>query len=279
MILVNGREQGHIAVADRGLQYGDGLFETIAVIGGEPRLWKRHWQRLAAGCQRLGITGVDHDVLRGEVDGVCNGMERGVLKIIVTRGEGGRGYRPPQSVEATRIVATHPWPSYPETHWRQGVAMRTCTTRLGRNTALAGLKHLNRLEQVLARCEWDDADIAEGVMFDIDGNVISGTMSNLFMVESGRLMTPALSQCGVAGVMRGVILDIAAQAGISCQETTTSRHALLRADEVFMTNALVGIWPVRCIDQQEYDLGPLTKLLSEQLRGAVPSLGNLGVWV
>lgn len=269
MMLINGREQGHIAAADRGLHYGDGLFETIAVIDGQLRLWDRHWQRLATGCQRLGITGVDHDVLRGEAHEVCNGVGRGVLKIIVTRGVGGRGYRPPRDAETTRIVAIYPWPDYPETYWRQGVAMRTCTIRLGHNTALAGLKHLNRLEQVLARREWDDADIAEGVMLDVDDNVIAGTMTNLFLVESGRLLTPALTQCGVAGVMRGLIRAIAAQAGVTCRETTVSLQGLLQADEVFVTNALAGIWPVRRIDQQEYALGPLTKLLGEQLRGGL----------
>jgi len=272
VILVNGREQTHIAVGDRGLQYGDGLFETIAVVAGRPRWWQRHWQRLAAGCERLAIDCVDHTRVWDEVCKVCDGIEQGVLKVIVTRGEGGRGYRPAVGGEATRILAIYPWPNYPDAYRRQGVAMRFCTTRLGHNTALAGLKHLNRLEQVLARREWDDPEIVEGVMLDGDEHVIAGTMSNLFMVNNGQLRTPALSHCGVAGVMRGIILDLAAEAGIPREQITLNRRDLLQADEVFMTNALIGIWPVRRIEQQEYEIGPLTASLHKRLESMTASL-------
>ena len=265
MMLVNGQAQEHIAVADRGLQYGDGLFETLAVCDSVPRLWDRHWRRLSAGCRRLGIEDVDPRTLWDDARRICAGIERGVLKMIVTRGEGGRGYRPLQDGHATRIVATYPWPDYPETNRQQGVTVRMCTTRLGRNPVLAGLKHLNRLEQVLARREWNEPGIAEGLMFSDDDHVIAGTMSNLFMVVDGRLVTPLLEQCGVEGVMRGVIIDLAAAAGIPCDTISLDRNDLLRASELFLCNALIGIWPVRYIHEQEYALGPITKLLGERL--------------
>lgn len=266
MMLVNGQAQEHIAVADRGLQYGDGLFETIAVSAGLPRLWDRHLRRLSSGCRRLGIAGIDPEELRDEASRVCVGVERGVLKVIVTRGEGGRGYRPARTGKATRIVATYPWPDYPDAYWQRGVAVRMCATRLGRNAALAGLKHLNRLEQVVARREWDDPQIAEGLMLDDGDHVIAGTMSNLFIVTSGRLMTPLLTACGVEGVMRGVILDIADELAIPWEAAPLSRQDLHQAAEVFVCNALIGIWPVRCIEQQGYAVGPLTELLGERLR-------------
>jgi 4-amino-4-deoxychorismate lyase len=272
MMLVNGQAREHIAVADRGVQYGDGLFETIAVDAGRPRLWERHWRRLASGCRRLGIEGIDPQELRDEARRLCDGIDKGVLKVIVTRGEGGRGYRSADAGKATRIVATYPWPAYPEAHWQRGVAVRMCTTRLGRNTVLAGLKHLNRLEQVMARREWDDPQIAEGLMLDDDGHVIAGTMSNLFIATSGRLATPLLTACGVEGVMRGVILDIAAEAAIPREEALLSRQNLRRADEVFLCNALIGIWPVRRIEHQEYAVGSLTELLGERLRALLRPL-------
>jgi len=263
--LVNGREQSSIAVADRGLQYGDGLFETIAVRAGIPQLWERHWRRLSLGCERLGIGGVTQPELRDEAHRVCAGIERGVLKLIITRGKGGRGYRPMQNGTATRIVAAYPRPEYPAAHWQDGVAVRVCAIRLGRNRALAGLKHLNRLEQVLARREWDDPSIAEGLMLDDAGQVVSGTMSNVFLVRSGRLIAPALDECGVAGVMRGLILDMAHELAMPIEETVVRLQDLRQANEIFLSNALIGLWPVRRIEQQAYTIGPVTRLLAERL--------------
>ena len=276
MMLINGREQEQLAVADRGLQYGDGLFETLAVRAGSPRFWERHWRRLSAGCRRLGIEEIDERMLRDEARKVCAGVERGVLKLIVTRGVGGRGYRPASMGAATRIVALYPWPDYPDAHWRHGVAVRMCSTRLGRNTALAGMKHLNRLEQVLARREWDDPQIAEGLMLDDDDHVIAGTMSNLFIVTAGRLVTPRLTECGVEGVMRGVILDIATEAGIPWIEAPLSREDLHQSAELFLCNALIGIWPVLHVEQHDYAIGPVTKMLTERLNELYQSTQGKG---
>ena len=274
MILVNGQAQEHIAVADRGLHYGDGLFETIAVNGGQPRLWERHWRRLSTACRRLGIPEPDPAMLGDEVRRICAGVEQGVLKIILTRGEGGRGYRPPQTGRATRIMATYPWPAYPEAYWQQGVAVRVCATRLGRNPALAGMKHLNRLEQVLARNEWQDPHIAEGLMLDDNDHVIAGTMSNLFIVTAHGLVTPVLAACGVTGVMRSVILDLAAELDIAWEVAPLRLEDLDRADEVFLTNALIGIWPVRRIEQRDYSVGALTELLGGHLKALLGTISG-----
>lgn len=180
-MLINGQDSTTLSAQDRGLLYGDGLFETIAIRNGAPLRWERHLQRLMLGCERLGIPCPDVTTLTLESLDLCKGHDRAVLKLIVTRGVGGRGYRAPAQLQPTRILARHPWPDYPD-HARDGVRVRLCDMRLAQQPALAGIKHLNRLEQVLARAEWNDEDIAEGLLFDREDHVIEATMSNLFLV-------------------------------------------------------------------------------------------------
>lgn len=247
MILVNGSDQSGVDPGDRGLSYGDGLFETLAVSAGQALEWEAHLERLGRGCARLGIPPPDPSVLAEEATRIIPADGRGVLKIILTRGSGGRGYRPPSEPLPTRILALYPWPDYAPACYREGVAVRLCETRLGRNPALAGLKHLNRLEQVLARSEWADEDIAEGLMLDEQGQVIEGTMSNLFVLSEGRLHTPALEQCGVAGIVRARVLEVAASLGIETRVAPLRLEQVLQAQEAFLSNSLIGIWPIRTV--------------------------------
>jgi 4-amino-4-deoxychorismate lyase len=266
-ILVNGRAADTLTVADRGLHYGDGLFETVAVQRGEPRLWNRHMQRLSEGCRRLGLPAPDIAVLRAETRRVAGESERAAVKIILTRGQAGRGYRTKGPVVPTRIVLPRPWPEYPPEWARHGVAVRWCETRLARQPRLAGLKHLNRLEQVLARAEWHD-EVAEGLMRDAEGSVIEGTMSNLFVVRAGTLVTPDLSQSGVAGVMRAEVLERAAALGIPCRVETVGVAAVEAAEALFLTNSLIGIWPVQRLESRVYEVGQITQALQQALFGA-----------
>ncbi len=259
MMLVNGTPATQVSAQDRGLHYGDGVFETLAVRDSRPLLWEKHVQRLRMGCARLGIPAPADALLASEVQQVCAGAAQAVLKIMVTRGEGARGYRVVPPVHATRLVALYPWPAWPEAYARQGVRVRVCDTRLACNPALAGIKHLNRLEQVLARSEWEDASIAEGLMLDTAGHVIEGTMSNIFIVRDGRLWTPEVDNCGVAGIMRGVIVEFAARHAIGCGITGLSLQQVREADEVFLCNSIIGVWPVREIDDVHYPCGPLTQ--------------------
>jgi 4-amino-4-deoxychorismate lyase len=144
----------------------------------------------------------------------------------------------------------------------EGVVLRICTTRLGSNPALAGLKHLNRLEQVLARAEWGESDgIQEGLMLDAEGSVVEGTMTNLFAAPSGGpLLTPDLSHAGVAGVMRRHIIEQAAVAGIQVQVRRINPGELMDQHELFVCNSLIGVWPVACLGERRYTVGPLTRL-------------------
>ena len=257
---LNGQPLGAGLQRDRGLAYGDGLFETIAVRRGQPRLLERHLQRLASGCQRLRIP-CDIAQLDAEIRAYAELLEEGVAKLLLTRGDGLRGYAPPAKPEVRRLLLGSPAPAYPAAYADEGIALYPCTTRLAHQQLLAGLKHLNRLEQVLARAEWSGTEYAEGLMLDQDGQPIEGVFSNLFLVRAGRLLTPALERCGVAGVMRGLILDMAAREGIETEVLPLSLDDLLGADEVFLCNSQFGIWPVRRYAAANWSVGPLTRKL------------------
>ena len=267
--LVNGTPSDRIDILDRGFQYGDGLFETIKLEGGVLEFWSRHMARLLAGCARLRIPAPDPALLRSEAQKLCAGTARGVIKIMVTRGAGGRGYRPPEPANPNRIVAFFPAPDYPESFTAEGVRIRFCQTRLSDQPLLAGLKHLNRLEQVLARGEWSDDGIQEGLMLDREDSVIEGTMTNLFIACDGILHTPDLSHSGVDGVLRGVVMDLARYLGIKTSVGRIGRNELGAADEIFLTNSIIGIWPVREIDGRAYSIGPTTdKLIAALAKSA-----------
>ncbi|MCB1875119.1 MAG: aminodeoxychorismate lyase [Chromatiales bacterium] len=264
--MVDGRKRQSVSVADRGLQYGDGLFETIALSDGEPRRWSLHWQRLESGCLRLGIVPPEEARLLADLRALPSPAGKSVAKIIVTRGSAGRGYRPPKKSLSSRIVTLHDWPRYPQSWSDKGVRVRWCDTACGQNPALAGLKHLNRLEQVLARAEWDDEDVPEGLMCDLEGRPISGTMSNLFVVDSGVVKTPSLTACGVEGVMRRAVMDYCHDNDLHCRVGVLNRADLYQAQEIFLTNALVGIWPVRELGGRAVDApGPVTARLQARL--------------
>ncbi|MEK7190938.1 MAG: aminodeoxychorismate lyase [Pseudomonadota bacterium] len=266
-VLVNGVAVDTVSARDRGFQYGDGLFETIAVSRGTPLLWERHAQRLLAGAVRLDMPPPETALLRAETDRLCRGVERGVLKIIFTRGISGRGYRPDASASTTRALSLSPWPDYPPSWSGEGVVVRLCQTRLASQPRLAGLKHLNRLEQVLARAEWDD-EYAEGLMQDESGNIIEGTMTNVFLVEEGTLCTPDVTRCGVEGVMRGAVLEQAGCLGIACRVGPVTATQLEQADELFLTNSLIGLWPVRRIENRSYTIGQTTRKIQQAIRDA-----------
>lgn len=264
-MLINGRSDNLLTTADRGFHYGDGLFETLAVAAGRPCLWQRHMQRLQRGCERLRIPFPDADRLLEEVLREIGSADQAVIKIILTRGEGGRGYRLPEVTRPNRMIFCYPWPEYPNNACDEGVQLRVCTTRLGINPALAGLKTLNRLEQVLARSEWEGSSIAEGLMLDLYGHVIEGTMSNLFIMRDGTLITPDLSRCGTAGVMRELIIDTARDYHLPVVVTELNLRELAAADGLFLSNSLIGIWPVRALSDQLFDIGSLDSGLVDEV--------------
>lgn len=267
--LVNGRERAVVGINDRGLLYGDGLFETIAIRGQAPCRWSAHLQRLQRGAERLGIPCPDASLLRAEVDTLVAGIEHGVLRLTLTRGEGGRGYRPPPNPTPTRILARYPSPPLVVNAKEIGAELIICRTRLGDNPQLAGIKHLNRLEQVLARSEWNDPDIVDGLMTDGQGCLICGTMSNLFLVFDNDIATPALDRCGVAGTVRALVLERATALGIAVAEREIPIDELSRARALFITNALMGLLPVTRLGAWRYAPDAIPSILQQQVRQAV----------
>ena len=274
--LINGLEESSLPVTDRALHYGDGLFETLLVINQKPQNWQQHLRRLFDGCQRLKIKRPCEHTLWNEVLRLCQNQntnqnlshKKAVIKIIISRGSGGRGYRPlslNEAPEPVRIIQLHPYPNYPDAFWQEGITLRMCDTYISSPSVLAGIKHLNRLESVLARSEWDDELIPEGIMKCASGNWVEGTMSNVFLVKNGRIFTPDLTVCGVLGVMRQIILTKAEKLGIPSATQVIDDVFALSADELFVSNSLIGIWPVKEFAGKRYSIGPITSQLSENL--------------
>lgn len=264
-VWVNGRPDAALSPLERGLHYGDGLFETIACLGGRPRFLNLHLERLARGCTRLGIELPDREELRREILAAAAEAPSAIVKVLLTRGPAvARGYATTGSEQPTRLTLRYRREDEPR-NAQDGVRVRTAAQRLGENPALAGLKHLNRLEQVLARREWSDGAIAEALMFSSSGMLISGVMSNVFLVEGARLRTPLLDRCGVAGVMRQVVLREAARAGIAAEEAPLDAGDLARARELFLTSAVIGLRPVRVLDGRACEIGAVTRELQQRL--------------
>jgi 4-amino-4-deoxychorismate lyase len=266
---VNGEDSQTASLLDRGLAYGDGLFETLLYESGHVRLLDLHLSRLQAGAKKLRIQ-FAIDTLQGELqgfvhqareEGLVSDADKAVLKIILSRGVGGRGYRFPEKVSTQRSILLFDHPAYPLRHRKEGIQIRLCKTPVSVNPALAGLKHLNRLDNVMARSEWDCSDIQEGLMLDEQGAIIEGTMSNVFIVRDSVLITPSLKRAGVAGVMRAHLLDMARKHKVeTCISESVSVQQLYDADEVFVCNSVLGVWPVIRLGPKQWSVGRLTRL-------------------
>jgi 4-amino-4-deoxychorismate lyase len=261
-VLVNGEPVDQVSAQDRGLAYGDGLFESIRLVAGLAPLWHRHMQRLSESCARLGMPLPDPAQLWREVARVTRDMPQSVVRITWTRGAGERGYAPPAVPTPTRVVAAFAPLLSAAQVCEQGLRLRVCDLRLAEQPLLAGMKHLNRLEQVLARAEWHDPAIAEGLLCNSHGRVICATMANVFAVIDGQLLTPAVDRCGVAGVARAEVLAVCPQATVA--ELTLD--ALRSASEIFLSSSVRGILPVQSLGERHYAPGETTRQLQQHWR-------------
>lgn len=261
---INGQPGRLVDVTDRGFTYGDGLFETIAVRNGAARFLPLHLERLLGGCGRLRIEVPELRSLEVALAAAARGMHHGVLKVIVTRGAGPRGYGRPVESAPTVVVGT----TESQVQLSLPIEIRWCETMASANPATAGLKTLGRLEQVLARAEWTRPEVAEGLMTSTDGQLIGGTSSNVFLMVGDRVLTPSLHRAGVAGVMRRVVMDTARRAGIEVVETALLPSAVHTATELFVTNALTGIRAVRQLESRSWAAGPVTRRLQALLVAA-----------
>ncbi len=232
--------------------FGDGLFETIAIRQGQPCLWTYHLQRLQQGCRRLGYPAPEPDQLLAEAQQLAHPHTQAVLKIVLSIPPVPRGYQRPAEALPNRYLSCLPWPQQPLYQAVDiPIHLQTCQTRLGCQPLLAGIKHLNRLEQILARRELQPpAD--EGVMCDQQGSVIEGIMSNLLLLDAAGYVTPPVEACGIAGVVRQLMLDMAAQQGIPVRVATQSLAELRQAQAVYVMNSLLGVRPVASLDGLAY---------------------------
>lgn len=257
--IVNGRPARSVDPGDRGFMYGDGVFRTILVRGGRALNWARHFRLFEHDCGRIGLACPSEFRLREEIGRVAPG--EAIVKIIVTRGASGRGYAFDEAVEPTRVVAAYPAPETAGRTGETGVRVRRCDLRLATQPRLAGVKSLNRLENVLARAEWRDPEIAEGLLADGEGRLIEATSSNVFLATGGRLITPDLSRCGVNGTQRERVLDLARGNSIACEVRDVDLAELGAADEVFLTNSIIGVRPVTAFDEVRWAPGPVARRL------------------
>ncbi len=262
-VLVDGQRADFLPAQDRGLLYGDGVFRTLRVVAGEPRWWEEQIAKIAEDCGRLGIDAPQTEVWRADLKQISIHESDGVLKLLVTRGTGMRGYLPPTNVPARRLMYFHPLQQSARTG--PGLKLRLCALRLGWQPRLAGIKHLNRLENVLARAEWSGPEFDEGLLLDQAERVISGVMSNLFIWRRDQLLTPRIDQCGVAGVARARLLRLAKTQGIDVKETDLNLAAVLDADEVMLTNSVMGLRRVARLDAKHWPVPLISLRLADLL--------------
>ena len=238
---IDGQPADCVPVLDRGLQYGDGVFRTMLLWDGAIIAQAAQLDHLRFDAEKLGLPAPDLATLRDDLAPVQN-IQRGVVKVLLTAGDGARGYaRPRQAVR--RIVSVSKLPDWPAHYWSQGVRITSLDMRMGRSP-LGGVKHLNRLEQVLARSSLPPGQ-PEGLLLDEQGMLVSGTMSNLFWLAGGRLYTPDVSACGIAGCTRARLLTLAGDLGMSCEVVRCSAQACKdKAERIILGNSLIGLWPV-----------------------------------
>src|SRR5690606_20270763 len=260
MIFSGVTRSAELSVANRGLNYGDGLFETMRVHRGGLPLWPRHLARLKEGAKRLGIAVPEAAFIEARIADLVGDTDAGVLKLLLTRGDGGRGYAPPADAPPVWTLALHPLPPMPAS-----LRLHACDTRLAIQPALAGIKHCNRLEQVLARAEVERAGRDEGLMRDADGRPVCATSANLLVHRDGRWLTPPVARCGVAGVLRGWLL------GQGLVETAElSMGEVESADALALCNAVRGILPVSTLGARAWPPHPATTGLQARLAMAYP---------
>lgn len=270
---VNGEEVDTVPISDRGFQYGDGVWETLAIRDGHIKQFERHLQRLQQGLMALGF--VDREAIiiavKNDVVALVNTtqLQTAVLKITISRGSGGRGFYYDDSIKPRRILSLYAMPTYPDAYYSEGIRLTLCQTCLPHHPQLAGFKQLGCVEQVIARAEFQ-TDYQEGLMCDYNSHIIEGTMSNFFIItEQDTIITPDLQMCGIAGIARSCIVDQVRAMGIHLKITTVTETDVQQAKGIFMSNSVIRLWPVKeyCTSRyrQTYSIPALFRTLEKQL--------------
>ena len=272
--LINGVFSNKVSVFERGLAYGDGLFETMTwqnfnsdEYPNQVEFWTRHLQRIFIGCRTLSIKPPNSKILNNYKNKILKkanilGLNKGILKIIISRGIGGRGYKYDKDIKPTIIFLAFPFSKYPEKFYKKGVSVRFCDSRLSSNENLVGLKHLNRLDSVLARAEWSNQKIFEGLFCDDKENIIEGTMTNIFLVRKNTLYTPEIKESGINGIMRQVIIENYKNFFDQIKITKIRRGNIREFQQIFLTNSVLKIMPVAKIEENKFSvLGKIKEII------------------
>lgn len=262
MFLINGIPQETLPASDRAIQFGDGCFTTARIVAGQVCLLDAHLQRLQQACEKLLIPFVEWAALQREMVELARGNDRGVLKVIISRGSGGRGYSAANCLHPTRLLSVSAWPVHYDGWRREGITLELSPVRLGRNPQLAGIKHLNRLEQVLIRTHLEQTDADEALVLDSEGFITECCAANLFWRQGKDVFTPRLDQAGVNGLMRQFCLQQLAHSGYRVVDVHAREAALAEADEMVVCNALMPVVPVRQYGSQRFSSRELYAFLA-----------------
>lgn len=265
MFWLNGKRADSITLTDRSFQYGDGCFTTMLTRNGQIQHWQKHIDRMNACLDVLLIPRPDWKQVEKWLDQAVRSEPLAGVKIHISRGAGGRGYSPTQVTSPNVTISAFIYPPHYEQWSVDGVNLGVCQTRLGLNPMLAGHKHNNRLEQIMVKAELDDLQLPDGVVLDINGNVIETSMANLFWVKGGVVYTPALTHAGVSGVMRRVVLEVLEKMQIRSTVGHFELDSVLAADEVFISNSILGVAPIRQISSANFEIGTITKRIQETI--------------
>jgi 4-amino-4-deoxychorismate lyase len=255
-VWVNHIENGTISPFDRGVSYGDGVFASMRTASTDMAAGilfvDSHLARLQQSCQRLGIEWHPSYSLIEQLDQLARQYPQHCIKLLLTRGVGGRGYQAPLDVKVTEVVSVHAIPAHYYDWQQSGISLASSAIPLARQPLLAGMKHLNRLEQVLIKSQPLPHTHQDWLVFDCDGNVIESSIANIFIVNNNQVFTPALTHCGVSGVMREMLIDALLCDGIAVMATQLTLDDIKVAEHIFITNSLFGLIDVTAIDDFQF---------------------------
>lgn len=238
--LVNGIQQNHIDIESRGFAYGDGLFTTAKILNGEVQYLKQHIERLVIGCNKLGINAPESSALTLQLKAVAKNYSLAVLKVVISASSGGRGYARSLNNSHDEIIMVYDYPAHYDNQACAGISLGVSDQRIGVNPMLSGLKHLNRLEQVLLRQELSASNVDDLLVMNINNEVIEATSANLFYFMNDQLYTPDVKYSGVNGIMRQTLLKHYPETIVK----TTSLNEISKAQAMFICNCVMGIMPI-----------------------------------
>ncbi|WP_163931139.1 aminodeoxychorismate lyase [Paraferrimonas sp. SM1919] len=254
MVAILDADDTSISPSDRAFNYGDGCFTTIAVLNQQPLLIDKHIARLQRAVQVLSLRIDSWQHITGEINSKAAQVRQGFIKLVISRGIGGRGYQFDAAQQPVVIISAGEFPSHYPNWRRQGIALGVHHLAMGQQPLFAGIKHLNRLEQVMLRHHYQGNEV-DYVCFDQDDNIICASAANLFFMKGQQVHTPKISNAGITGVMRQHMIEFLMAKGIDVQVRDINMDELSLFDNAWMTNSLMGAVSVNSITELSHFKG------------------------